>query len=328
MNILVIGGSGLFGRKTVLHLLRDTEIGQVISMDVASPPAWFSQAIQSCTGKFHFVKGDVARLEDILDAIKSFKIDRIINLAFVLTGAFEQNPRLAIKVNTLGMCNAFEAARLMGITRVVYASSVGVYGTQNEYGDRDVNEDDNPHPVNAYGVTKQLAEMLADQYHALYGIHFSGFRPFLGYGHGGNFPPIIKLYSDLVSLPAQGKPFKTEMDGKSPSALSSADDVAALTGILIKASSSPHPVYNIASRPTSMRDIAGAIRKFIPDARIEFGQQAPPAEAARFGLPWKVSCERAREDFGFSLLPLEEAVLAHINDARLEAGLEPINRLK
>jgi nucleoside-diphosphate-sugar epimerase len=324
MNILVIGGSGLFGRKTVIHLLRDTDIARVIAMDVVSPPAWFNQAISAYSGKFHFIKGDVSQLEDILNAIKTFKIDRIINMAFILTGAFEQNPRLAIKVNTLGMCNAFEAARMMGISRVVFASSVGVYGTQNEYGDRDVNEDDFPHPVNAYGVTKQLAEMMAAQYSTLYDLHCSGFRPFLGYGHGGIFPLIIKQFSDLISLPATGQLFSTEMDGNSQAALSSADDVAALSKLLIKRPSSPHPVYNIASRPTSMRDVAVAVRKYLPDARIEFGSQAPPPSAARNGLPWKVSCDRAREDLGFSLMPLEQAVLVHINDARLEAGLPPI----
>jgi nucleoside-diphosphate-sugar epimerase len=324
MNILVIGGSGLFGRKSVIHLLRDTDVSSVVSMDVNPPPPWFNRAIQLQADKFHFVRGDVSELEDIVDTLKVFRIDRIINLAFVLTGAFERNPRLAIKVNTLGMCNSFEAARLMGISRVVYSSSVGVYGTQNEYGDREVNEDDLPHPVNAYGVTKQLAEMLSAQYSQLYDMKFSALRPFLGYGHGGIFPLIIKQYSDLVSLPATGQSFTTAMDGNSPSALSSADDVAAFTRILIKAPSSPHPVYNIASRPTSMRDIAKAIIKYIPDARIEFGSQAPPAGAAKFGLPWKVSCARAREDFGFSLMPLEESVLLHINDARLEAGLAPV----
>ena len=114
------------------------------------------------------------------------------------------------------------------------------------------------------------------------------------------------------------------MNGTGPSAQSSADDVGALTGILIKAPSSPHPVYNVASPPTSMRDIAAAVRKYVPNARIEFGSQAPPAEAARFGLPWKVNCSRAKDDFGFTLIPLEEAVLIHINDARLEAGLPPV----
>jgi UDP-glucose 4-epimerase len=325
MNILVLGGSGLFGRKTVIHLLRDADVSRVVSLDVNPPTGWFTQAIQPYQAKFCFVRGDVSELEDILDAIKKHAIDRIVNFAFILTGAFENNPRLAIKVNTLGMCNSFEAARLMGINRLVYASSVGIYGTQNEYGDREVTEDDAPHPVNAYGVTKQLTEMLASQYKALYKIEFSGIRPFLGYGHGGIFPPIIKQFSDLVSLPAIGKPFSIPMNGNSPSALSSADDVAALTRVLIKARSSPHPVYNIATRPTSMRDIAKAIRRYLPDARIDFGSQTPPPEAARFGLPWRVSCDRAREDLGFNLMSLEESVLLHINDARLETGLSPLS---
>jgi nucleoside-diphosphate-sugar epimerase len=245
-------------------------------------------------------------------------------MAYILTGAFEQQPRLAIKVNTLGMCNVFEAARLMGIKRVVYASSVGVYGPPSDYGDRPVTEDDIPHPGNAYGVSKQLCEMLANQYHDLYGIEFSALRPFLGYGHGGAFPPIIKLFSDLVSLPAIGKPFKTEMDGTGPAALSSADDVAALTRILIKAPFSPHPAYNIASQPTPMTDIAKAVKKYIPDAVIEFGPPAPPLPPQKGGLPGKASMARAKEDLGFEIMPLEESVLRHINDARLEAGLPPI----
>ena len=325
MKIMVIGGSGLFGRKTVIHLLRDNDISSVVSMDLVPPPEWVIKSVRDKADKFQFVWGDVSRLEDILDTVKRFSVDRIVNMAFILTGAFELDPRLAIKVNTLGMCNVFEAARIMGLSRVVYASSVAVYGPQGEYGDREVNEDDHLHPGNGYGLTKQLSEIMAEQYARLYDIRLSALRPFLGYGHGGIFPPIIKQFSDLVSLPAIGKPFSTDMDGRSPSALSSADDVAALTRVLIKAPSSPHPVYNIASAPTSMRDVAKAVLKYIPDARIEFGGQSPPAGAAKAGLPWRVSMARAREDLGFSLMPLEEVVLSHINDARLAAGLKPIS---
>ncbi len=325
MRILVIGGSGLFGRKIILHLLRDPKIAGVVGLDVVSPPPWFNQAIEAYAPRFNFVRADVSRLEDLLDTIKRYSIQRIINMAFILTGAFEQNPRLATRVNTLGMCNVFEAARIMGIARVVYASSVAVYGPQAEYGDREVNEDDPMHPGNGYGITKALAETLAGQYAALYGIQFSALRPFLGYGHGGAFPPIIKLFSDLVSLPAAGRPFSTDMDGLNPSALSSADDVAALTRLLIKAQSSKHPAYNIAGPPTTMRQIAQAVRKYLPDARIEFGRRSPPPEAAKTGLPWRVSMARAKEDLGFVPMSLEGAVLEHVNDARLEAGLPPLH---
>ena len=114
------------------------------------------------------------------------------------------------------------------------------------------------------------------------------------------------------------------MDGSNPAALSSADDVAALTRILIKAASSPHPAYNVAGKPTPMKDIAKAVKKYIPDARIEFGPPSPPMTPPKGGLPGKASMERAKEDFGFTLMTLEQAVLLHINDARLEAGLKPV----
>ncbi len=163
-------------------------------------------------------------------------------------------------------------------------------------------------------------EILAARYADLYGVSSVGIRPFLGYGHGGAFPPIIKLFSDFVSLPAVGKPVSVPMDGTGPAALSSAEDVARLVTVLVKAERVPHPVYNIANAPTTMRQLAGAIRRYLPDARIEFGTEPPP-DAGGAGLPGRADMHRAAADFGFHTLPLEKAVLAHLNDARTEAGL-------
>ena len=324
MNVLVIGGNGLFGRKTVLKLLQDTDISRVVSMDVIPPKEWIIPRYREFDEKFAFYRGDVSDLEDILNAIRVYEIDKIVNWAFLLPGDIEGNPRLSVKVNELGMCNVFEAARLAGISRVIYASSWGVYGPQDEYGDRDVTEDDHLHPGSAYALTKQLSEILADQYTELYGINFTALRPTIAFGHGGRTPLMIKNYSDLVSLPAVGKPFSIGEDGTSKTSLFTPDDIAAFTGLLLHVDASPHPAYNIGGPPTSMRQVADAVCKYIPDAKIEFGNIAPPENRGKFGIPWRASSERAREDFGFSLLPLEEAVLIHINDARSEAGLELI----
>jgi nucleoside-diphosphate-sugar epimerase len=323
MNILVIGGNGLFGRKTVIQLAQDKEINNVVSMDVVPTKEWVLKEIGRHSDKYKFVRGDVSYLEDILTAIKQFSIDRIINFAFILPGeTMETNPRLAVKVNELGMCNSFEAARLMGISRVVYASSEGVYGPQDEYGNRDVTEEDKMHPGSAYAIAKQLSELLAAQYDRLYGINFSALRPCIGYGHGGLTPPLIKQFCDLVSLPATGKTFTTEDDGTLQVSLSSADDVAALAIKLIKLPSSPHPAYNVGGAPTSMIDVAKVIRKYIPEANIRFGKQPPlTPDRGLYGIPWKISSKLAEKDLGFSLLPLDKAVLLHINDARTEAGL-------
>src|SRR3989304_9758146 len=131
---------------------------------------WEMKEIDSYKDRFRFVRGDVSQLEDIMSAIKTHSIDRLVNWAFLLPGeVLQNNPRLSVKVNALGMCNGFEAARLSGISRVVYASSEGVYGPQAEYGDREVTEDDAMHPGSAYAIAKQLSEVLAAQYTREYG---------------------------------------------------------------------------------------------------------------------------------------------------------------
>jgi nucleoside-diphosphate-sugar epimerase len=323
MNILVLGGSGLFGRKTSLYLLRDSDISSVISMDITPPPAWFLKTIEDYKDKFHFVKGNVAEIEDIVNVMKRYAVDRVINWAFIMVAQDAAvDPRLITSVNVLGMNNAFEAAKIMGSKRVVYASSETVYGPQAMYGMREVTEDDQTNPTHSYAVCKKYAEIMAGEYAKQFNMSFTGLRPTIGYGHGGRSP--AKYWSDLPSNCAVGKPFTMEGDGKGLCSLVSADDLAEFARILIKAPSSPHPVYNVGGPATSPRDMGEVVKKYIPDAKIIFGKKPMADPEGRTGLPWLVSGKRAKEDFGFTCMPLKKAVLLHINDARLEAGLNPI----
>jgi len=324
MNIMVMGGSGLFGRKTVAALLKDKDVKTVVSLDMAPPPAWFMKTVEKYAVKFHYVRGNVTELEDILNPMKLYAIDRVINWAFIMVTELQGEPRLNTKVNVLGMSNAFEAAKIMGAKRVVYASSETVYGPQAMYGMREVTEDDQINPTHSYAVCKLYAEIMAGQYQKLYSMSFTGLRPTIGYGHGGRSP--AQFWSDMPSNCAVGKPFSMEGDGKGLASLVAADDVAEFTRILIKADASPHPVYNVGGPAQSPCDLAAVVKKYLPDARITFGKQPMMDKAGRTGLPWLVSGERAKKDFGFSCLPIEKAVLIHINDARTEAGMKEIKR--
>src|SRR4030042_4075771 len=147
MNIMVIGGSGLFGRKTVAALLKDKDVKAVVSLDVAPPPAWFMKTIEIFAAKFHYVRGNVTEIEDLLNPMKQFEIDRVINWAFIMVTELQGEPRLNTKVNVRGMSNAFEAAKIMGVKRVVYASSETASGPQAMYGIREVTEEDQTNPT-------------------------------------------------------------------------------------------------------------------------------------------------------------------------------------
>jgi len=323
MNVMVLGGSGMFGRKTVLHMLQDKDIENVVSVDIAPPPQWALKQIEPFQKRFHFVRGTVAELEDILNAMKLFPVDGLVNWAFVMNlQELNSNPRLSTKVNALGMCNAFEAARLMDTKRVVYASSMTVYGPAEMYGGKPVDEDVLLSPNSSYAVCKRFAEIIADQYSQQYGTKFTGVRPTIGYGHGGRSP--AGMWSDMPSAAAVGKPYRMETDGNMSMSLVSADDLAIFTTMLIKAPSSPHPVYNVGTPLISFKDVAAMVKRYIPSAVIEFGNKESP-----FGrrTPLDVSSARAKADFGFECMSLEKAILIHLNDARLEAGTPPVKPL-
>ncbi|MFC2010084.1 NAD-dependent epimerase/dehydratase family protein [Chloroflexota bacterium] len=319
MNIMVLGGSGLFGRKTVLHMLEDKDIENVVSVDIAPPPDWAMKQIEPFKDKFHYVRGTVAELEDILNAARLCKIDGIVNWAFVMNlQELNSNPRLSTKVNLLGMCNAFEAARLIDANRVVYASSRTVYGPSDLYGD-EVPEDVILSPSSSYAVAKVFAEIIAKQYNEKYGINFTGVRPTTGYGHGGRSP--AQMWSDLPSMAAMGQPFKMEFNSDMSTSLVTADDLGIFTTILMKAKSSPRPVYNVGTPLTTLKDLADTVKKYIPDAVIEFGDKPRPGGRRN---PLNISAAAAKDDFGFECMSLDEAVKIHITDARLEAGLPPL----
>lgn len=319
MNIMVLGASGMFGRKTVLHMLQDKDIDNVVSVDIAPPPAWALKQYDPWKEKFHYVRGTVADLEDILNASKLMKIDGIVNWAFVMSlQDLNSNPRLSTKVNVYGMCNAFEAARLIGAKRVVYASSMTVYGPASLYGE-EIPEDVILSPSSSYAVAKVYAEIIAAQYHNQYGINFTGVRPTIGYGHGGKSP--AQFWSDMPSMAAAGKPYRMDTDGNMSMSLVTADDLAIFTTMLMKAESSPRPVYNVGTPLVNFRDLAKVVKKYIPDAVIEFGNKPSPMA---MGKPLNVTSKAAKDDFGFECMSLDEGIKIHINDARMEAGLEPL----
>jgi nucleoside-diphosphate-sugar epimerase len=319
MRVLVIGGSGLFGKKCALSLLGDPAVEKVVIYDPAPPPETFLRRIQPHAEKFAYVRGDISDLQQLMAAASENKIDRLVNWAMILSK--DPMPWLNMKIGLQGMANVFETARLLGIKRVVYASSETVYGEQKDYGEREITEDDRllPYAGSVYALSKCLAEVFAAQYDELYGVKSTALRPCIGYGHGGKDPKFVRWFSDIVSLPAVGKPVHLECTGDWLFSVVLSDDVGEFAHLALRADSSPHPAYNLGGPPVSLKDVAAVVKKYLPEAEITFGDEPEDCE-----LPWLVNCDRAKEDFGFTVTPLEQAVLKHINEARAEVGLEPI----
>jgi UDP-glucose 4-epimerase len=84
------------------------------------------------------------------------------------------DPGFDAQVNLLGMLNLLEAAREVGVARVVFASSGGaVYGEPSVI---PAPESHPHHPVSPYGITKSAGEQYLAFYHAVHGIPYVALR--------------------------------------------------------------------------------------------------------------------------------------------------------
>jgi uronate dehydrogenase len=98
-------------------------------------------------------------------------VDAVVHLGGVsVEAAFEP----ILQANIVGLFNLYEAARRLGVRRIVFASSNHVVGfyRQNEVLDTRVP----PRPDTLYGVSKAFGENLASMYHDRYGIETVSLR--------------------------------------------------------------------------------------------------------------------------------------------------------
>jgi len=168
MSILILGGTGFIGRRLVPLLAKRGE--EIVCMDINPQTANFSDY-----GKqVRVIRGDVSQFDDVMSAMANAKPSRVINLAYWLGS--EHPPRVAFKLNILGMDNCFEAARLAGVNRVAYASSLAVSGEQKFYGDRLVTEEDFPARPCAIRDAQDLQRWQAQDYREKHGMEITAIR--------------------------------------------------------------------------------------------------------------------------------------------------------
>ncbi len=310
MSILVIGGTGFIGPRVIRRLAARGE--EVVCMDINPGAASFAGLEDRVT----VIRGDVTQFEDVMRAALETKPDRLLNLSYLLGGG-EGNPHHTMRLNILGMDNCFEVARLCGIQRVVYASSVAVSGPQRHFGERQVNEDDPKFGTSQYAMHKIFNEFQAAQYIKNYGMSITGVRPANVTG-----PDKVRGSTDhvqLITLPAQGKP--VHLPGKSFMRLPIyVEDIAEVFVRVLLADAPRYPIYNSGGTPISLGELADLVREFLPDAQISFENEGGLEESGTY----LVDNTRLRQEFDVEYPPFRTWVLEIINDVRRQEGLPPI----
>jgi nucleoside-diphosphate-sugar epimerase len=141
MRVLVIGGSGFIGTRLLTVLLERGH--EVTNLDRVA-----SSAYPELT-----VLGDVCSADTVTLAIK--KHDAIVNLAAEHRDDVQPLSRYT-EVNVNGARVVADAAASNGVSRIIFASSVAIYGLDKT----NPTEDFEPDPFNEYGRTKLEAERI------------------------------------------------------------------------------------------------------------------------------------------------------------------------
>ena len=310
MTTLILGGTGFIGRRAVPRLAARGE--RVAVMDINPNAASFEEFGDLVT----VMRGDIMEFEDVVKAVLASKPDRIMNLAYLL-GSGDDTPHFTMKLNVLGMDNCFEAARVCGVSRVVYASSVAVSGQQSAFGDQLVNEDDTMHGTSQYAMHKRFNEFQAQQFNSVYDMNITGIRPANVTG-----PDKVRGSTDhvmCVTLPASGEPVRFPKSGFMRLPVHVEDVAEAFVRVTL-ADSCAHTVYNTGGIPISMGDLADIVRGFLPDADITFDADGGKEESGNY----LVDNSRLLGEFELEYPPLASRVRDIINDVRRDNGQPPV----
>ena len=307
MSVLVLGATGFIGPRLIRRLVARGE--QVVGMDLNPGAATFGGVPIGAP----VVRGDITQFEDVMRTMLDVKPDRVINLAYGL-GAGEGNPHQVMRLDILGMDNCFEAARLAGVKRVVYASSIAVSGQQSNFGDRVATEDDPLYGTSQYAMHKMFNEFQAKKYIKNYGMSIVGVRPANVTG-----PDKVRGSVDHVQImieAARGRPVRLPQKGLMR-LLVHVEDMAEIFTRVLLAEAPRHSLYNSGGIPVSLGELADIVRGFLPDAQISFDQEGGREDSGNYLVDWS----RLAKEFGIEYPGLHTRVLEVINDVRRQEGL-------
>ena len=303
MTILVLGGTGFIGSRLTERLVNRGH--KVICFDLYPDYAKVAHL-----DNVEVFVGDVTHIEDLIDAVQKFQVRRIVNLAYILPPESEEKLQLAVRVNLMGMNNVFEAARLMGIKRVVYASSIAVYGLQSSYGDRQVTEEDDCYPETVYMSHKLWNEFMARKYMERYNIIIPGLR-IANVSGPGRTKGVSAWQGRCIDNLAIGKPATIPSRRDQELLIIYVDDTAEIFAKLCLAESLRYAVYNSPAYSVTAQELVDKIEALLPDAQVTFDETAPDQPNIYL---W--SSERIEQDLKMQLPPIEEMIKRHIDEAR------------
>lgn len=306
-KILVTGATGQIGSELTLVLREKYGNENVIAAGHKRMPA--SKLVASGP----FVSVDVTDRRALEDVVQEYKITHIYHLAAILSASGEQNPDRAWRVNMEGLYNVLEVARLQGIQRVFWPSSIAVFGPKTPR--ENTPQDTILSPTTMYGITKVAGELLCEYYHRRYGLDVRGLR----------FPGIISSETppgggttdyavEMFYAAVRGETYTCFVRPDTVLPMMYMPDCLKATIKVMEADSTKlrWRIYNVTGMSFSAQELVQEIQKKVPGFRARY--QPDFRQAIADSWPRSIDDSAAREDWGwkpdYDLPRMVEAMLS------------------
>jgi NAD dependent epimerase/dehydratase len=178
-KILVTGADGFIGSHLVEALVKSGyNVKAFVLYNSFNSWGWLDQVSEEVKGKFEVFAGDVRDPHGVRKAMEDCQV--VLHLAALIAIPYSyHSPDTYIDTNVKGTLNIVQAAKELGISRVIHTSTSEVYGTARFV---PMTED---HPLQGqspYSASKIGADQIAMSFYTSFNTPVVVLRPFNTYG--------------------------------------------------------------------------------------------------------------------------------------------------
>jgi NAD dependent epimerase/dehydratase len=179
MTVLVTGADGFIGSHLTEALVRaGHKVRAFVYYNSFNSWGWLDQCDPEIKGNFEVFAGDIRDPHGVKAAMKG--CDEVFHLAALIAIPYSyHSPDTYLDTNVRGTLNVLQAARELGVCRVIHTSTSEVYGTAKFV---PITED---HPLQGqspYSASKIGADQFALSFFTSFGTPVTVVRPFNTYG--------------------------------------------------------------------------------------------------------------------------------------------------
>jgi nucleoside-diphosphate-sugar epimerase len=301
--VLVLGGTGFIGGYVTRTLAADGR--RVVAYARGQPSPEMKMVLGEEPDRITVTAGSMGNLPGLLAAVERIKPSAIIHLASnVDVSALLHDPFLAFQENLTGTINVFEAARLFGVRRVIFFSSIGVLPPVR-YQPIDVN-----HPLilarrgpgaGSYGAAKASGELFSFAYSQAYDLDIRIIRPSAVYGFGMPWHSANNM-KQLVEPAVRGEMAELPSGGALPRDYTHVQDVADLTVAVLDADGDTDRIFYAATGQPLVtgEGVAKIIMDLLPGTRITVSNAMSPVDEMEASFRGVLSISNAQKQLGWA----------------------------